>query len=380
MAQRSGPLSRRLAQIYYDPSSPGGFRGPEALWQEAKLHIPMLKKNQVYGFLRTSKPYTKHQQYRGVKKYRKVYAKRARYLIQMDLLDFRKHSRENNGHNYLLCAIDAFTKKLWTFPLKRKSADEVHREIFFFLMRERPEKIQTDQGTEFINATLRETEARMDPPIQHYHTWSIKKASIVERVQRTLRNRLGKVWERNGNHRWIDVIADITKSYNNSVHRSIGMRPNDVGPQHHQLIYKRLYPEPTPAQALKSAKEAKKLTSYFRVGDYARYLEYRSLFRKESDQAWSSRVFRIRRVIMSTPVTFQIEDLYGDPIKGGWYARQLIKVKPSDDEFDADDLPQPLQPPLPQAPGETILRNRYDLRSRQRPTQPLAPRYNLRTR
>ena len=211
MAKRSGPLSRRLAQIYYDPSSPGGFRGPEALWQEAKLHIPMLKKNQVYGFLRTSKPYTKHQQYRGVKKYRKVYAKRARYLIQMDLLDFRKHSRENNGHNYLLCAIDAFTKKLWTFPLKRKSADEVHREIFFFLMRERPEKIQTDQGTEFINATLRETEARMDPPIQHYHTWSIKKASIVERVQRTLRNRLGKVWERNGNHRWIDVIADITK-------------------------------------------------------------------------------------------------------------------------------------------------------------------------
>ena len=380
MAQRSGPLSRRLAQIYYDPSSPGGFRGPEALWQEAKLHIPMLKKNQVYGFLRTSKPYTKHQQYRGVKKYRKVYAKRARYLIQMDLLDFRKHSRENNGHNYLLCAIDAFTKKLWTFPLKRKSADEVHREIFFFLMRERPEKIQTDQGTEFINATLRETEARMDPPIQHYHTWSIKKASIVERVQRTLRNRLGKVWERNGNHRWIDVIADITKSYNNSVHRSIGMRPNDVGPQHHQLIYKRLYPEPTPAQALKSAKEAEKLTSYFRVGDYVRYLEYRSLFRKESDQAWSSRVFRIRRVIMSTPVTFQIEDLYGDPIKGGWYARQLIKVKPSDDELDADDLPQPLQPPVPQAPGETILRNRYDLRSRQRPTQPLAPRYNLRTR
>ena len=153
-----------------------------------------------------------------------------------------------------------------------------------------------------------------------------------------------------------------------------------MGPQHHQLIYKRLYPEPTPAQALKSAKEAEKLTSYFRVGDYVRYLEYRSLFRKESDQAWSSRVFRIRRVIMSTPVTFQIEDLYGDPIKGGWYARQLIKVKPSDEEFDADDLPQPLQPPVPQAPGETILRNRYDLRSRQRPTQPLAPRYNLRTR
>ena len=380
MAQRSGPLSRQLAQIYYNPSSPGGYRGPEALWEEAKIHIPLLKKKQVYDFIQGQKTYTKHQQYRGVKKYRKVYAKRARYLIQMDLLDFRKHVNENNGYNYILCAIDAFTKKLWTFPLKRKSADEVHREIFFFLMRERPEKIQTDQGTEFINATLGETERRMDPPIKHYHTWSIKKASIVERVQRTLRNRLGKIWEKNGNHRWIDVIANITESYNNSVHRSIGMKPNDVGPQHHQLIYDRLYPDPSPAQALKLAKEAQKLTSHFRVGDYVRMLEYRTLFRKESDQAWSSRVFRIRRIIMSTPVTFQIEDLYGDPIKGGFYSRQLIKVKPSEDEFDADDLP----PQAPPAPDDAILRYRYNLRSGQQQVQQDEPdarhRYGLRNR
>jgi len=309
----------------------------------------------VLGFLRAQKPYTKHQQYRGVKKYRKVYAKRARYLIQMDLLEFRKYAPENRDYNYILCAIDAFTKKLWTFPLKRKRADDVHNAVFYFLMRERPEKIQTDQGTEFINATLRATEDRMDPPIQHYHTWSIKKASIVERVQRTLRNRLGKIWEQRGDHQWIDVLPDITESYNNSVHRSIGMRPNDVGPEHHQLIYDRLYPEPTPAQALKDAREARRLTEHLQVGDYVRILEYRKVFRKESDLAWTHEVFRIRHVIRSNPITFQIEDLDGEPIKGGFYARELIKVRPSDDEFDGVIQ----QPPRP---GRDIVRNRYETR------------------
>ena len=385
MAQQN---AAQLAGIYYDPSSPGGFRGPEALWQEAKQHIPTLKRGQVLDFLRSQKPYTKHQQYRGVKKYRKVWSRRARYLIQMDLLDFRNYTRQNDGFNYILCAIDVFTKKLWTFPLKRKSAEEVHNAVFWFLMDERPEKIQTDQGTEFINATLARTEGRMDPPIKHYHTWSIKKASVVERVQRTLRNRLGKIWERNGDHRWIDVLPQITESYNNSVHRSIGMKPNDVGPEHHQLIRDRLYdyPDrvPTPAQVRKEAKEARRITKQLGVGDYVRILEYRTVFRKESSQAWSSAVYRVRRVIQSSPITFEIEDLDRDAIKGGFYLRQLIKVKPSTDELAGPQI-RPRPPQTRRRTGTQPVRDRYELRTGQRvqeeqeaPSTAVRGRYNLR--
>jgi len=382
MAQRAADMSRRLSEIYFDPSSPGGFRGIEALWQEAKLHIPQLQRKHVVGFLRAQKPYTKHQQYRGVKKYRKVWAPDARYLIQMDLLDFRNYTRQNDGYNYILCAINAFTKKLWTFPLKRKSADEVHNAVFYFLMRERPIHIQTDQGTEFINATLARTEGLMDPPIKHYHTWSIKKASIVERVQRTLRNRLGKIWELNGNHRWIDALPQITASYNNSKHRSIGMKPNDVTAEHHQLIYDRLYPEPTPAQAIKEAKEASRLTRHFQVNDYVRLLEYRSVFRKESSRAWTNKVYRIHKVVRTTPVTFHVKDLYGEAIKGGFYARQLIKIEPSTDELV--EAIAPPRPPRVRRRDEPV-RDRYELRTGQQldpeieqDTPAVRERYNLR--
>ena len=332
MAQRSGPLSRRLAQIYHNPASPGGFRGPEALWQEAKQHIPLLKKGQVHGFLRAQKPYSKHKQFTPVKNYRKVWSKRARYLIQMDLLDFRKWSNENDGHNYICCAIDVFTKKLWTFPLKTKTANELHDKLFYFIIRERPEKIQTDQGTEFFNRRFQNFLATLNPPIPLYNTWSIKKASVVERVQRTLRNRLGKIWEKNGNHRWINVLADITESYNNSTHRSIGMKPNDVGPQHHQLIYDRLYSTPPEKRRKEDALTRRRLKQ-LKVGDYVRLSEYRTKFRKESDLAWTHEVFRIKEVLLTEPLTFKVEDLSGDVIKGAFYFEELIKVKPDQAEL-----------------------------------------------
>ena len=91
------------------------------------------------------------------------------------------------------------------------------------------------------------------------------------------------------------------------------------------------------------------------MGDYVRMLEYRKTFRKESDQAWSSQVYRIRHVIRSNPITFQIEDLDGEPIKGGFYFRQLIKVKPSAAEFVGEQIPTPQR-------TADIIRNRYESR------------------
>ena len=251
----------------------------------------------------------------------------------MDLLDFRKWSTENGGYNYICCAIDVFTKKLWTFPLKTKSANELHDTLFYFIIRERPEKIQTDQGTEFFNRRFLNFLATMRPPIPLYNTWSIKKASVVERVQRTLRNRLGKIWEKNGNHRWIDVLADITESYNNSTHRSIGMKPNDVGPQHHQLIYDRLYPLTPPEKRRKDHALTKRRLKQLKIGDHVRLLEYRTKFRKESDLAWTNEVFTISEVLLTEPVTFKVKDLGGVDIKGAFYFEELIKIKPGQAEL-----------------------------------------------
>lgn len=386
MAQRAGPLSRRLANIYYNPNSPGGFRGPDALYQEAKKIIPILTRQQVADFVLSHPSYTKHRQYRKIKRYRRVMTKGPNYLWQIDLLDFTKprYARVNSGYKYILCCIDTFSKRLWTWPLRRKTAREVHDALFYTIINSRPrvKKIQTDQGMEFFNTQFRAFLANLrtehDTPVQLYHSWTDKKASIVERCQRTLRNRLGKYWERSGSLRWVDVLQDITESYNNSFHRTIGMTPNEVTEDHTEIIKSRMYPKPNPGesgyekqrlQRIKNRRSARKAKKKIKVGDFVRVLTDRKTFSKESDKNFTNEIFRVTEIRDPTlrgfdtydqePVTFKIARLRGAripigrarerrSINGSFYLSELQKVKQP--EF----VEEPITPPgsEPEEPAE----------------------------
>jgi len=342
-------IQRTLLNLYLDPSSPAGFRGPDALYQEAKRVLPRVTKSQVSEFILTQESYTKHRQYRPVKRYRRVMTKGIKYLWQIDLLDFStvRYTRVNSGYRYILCVINVCSKKLWTVPLKRKSSTAVYNGMIRLLLpvHQRPLKIQADQGTEFFNRHFRTLLGLFNPPVELYNTWSNKKASVVERVQRTLRNRLGKYWEHTGTKRWIDVLPRITQSYNNSFHRSIGMTPNQVTPANEALVMSRLYPRPNPAdrsfrkymrQRAKNRRDAVKARGKIRVGDLVRRLDNRPAFNKESDPNFSNRIYRVSTVrdasllrfqsLDQEPISFKLETRTGRAINGSFYLSQLQKV------------------------------------------------------
>lgn len=55
------------------------------------------------------------------------------------------------------------------------------------------------------------------------------KASIAERVIRTIRGRLYRYFQKNRTRRYIDVLSDIVDNYNSTPHRSLnGLAPNYV--------------------------------------------------------------------------------------------------------------------------------------------------------
>lgn len=264
------------------------------------------------------------------------------YLWQADLLVFTNIAAQNDGYQYICCVIDTFSKKLWTFPLKDKTASTLVKALSRHLLMNRPSKLQVDQGTEFLNSKF---SRMMDAyGINLYNTYSEKKAAIVERVQRTLRNRLGKIWEQNKNKRWIDVLPQITESYNNSFHRSIGMKPNEVTLQNSRLVMSRLFPKPKKGERnyakyhRKSVRQNLRADTYkenIKVGDLVRVLAPRPQFRKESDISYTDAIFRVRSLrdpkhdyntYDNEPITFLIEDLHGVPILGTHYYNELQKV------------------------------------------------------
>ena len=122
----------------------------------------------------------------------------------------------------------------------------------------------------------------------------------------------------------MDVLPDLIHSYNNTHHRSIGMAPVEVSVDNEDVVRNRLYP--------------KKPESYkwkYNVGDRVRISMQRQPFRKGYLGDWSEEIFEIKARLPTTPVTYELSDLAGEPIKGKLYELEIQKVLKSDDErFD----------------------------------------------
>ncbi|XP_070155197.1 tropomyosin-like [Polyergus mexicanus] len=88
---------------------------------------------------------------------------------------------------------------------------------------------KTDKGKEFYNADMRNFAKKHE--VNHYSTYSVMKASIVERFNRTLKNSMWKYFTLNETYKWIDELPRLVEEYNTRKHRTINMRPVDVTPK-----------------------------------------------------------------------------------------------------------------------------------------------------
>ena len=83
-----------------------------------------------------------------------------------------------------------------------------------------PKNLCYDHGTEFTNRQFQKLLKSMNS--NGYEAINDTKAAIVERVNRTLKNKMCTY------KRYLDVLQDPVESYNNTYHRSIGMKPIQV--------------------------------------------------------------------------------------------------------------------------------------------------------
>ena len=110
---------------------------------------------------------------------------------QADLVEMREFSDFNDNYNYLLCVIDCHSKFAWCQKLKTKTGVEVKKAFEKILNNRRTsDKIQYDKGKEFYNEKVKKSIQRKN--IEYFSTDLDKKASIVERFNRTLKTRMWK--------------------------------------------------------------------------------------------------------------------------------------------------------------------------------------------
>lgn len=135
------------------------------------------------------------------------------------------YSKDNKNYKYLLTVIDCFSKFGWAIPIYNKSGIEIYKAFksIFTKFKRIPNKIQTDLGKEFYNKDVKKLFKENN--IIHFSTHSNVKASIVERFNRTLKEKMWKYFTENKTNKWIDILDSLIDNYNSSYHRSIKMSP-----------------------------------------------------------------------------------------------------------------------------------------------------------
>ena len=144
-----------------------------------------------------------------------------------DLVDMQSFSKFNNGTKYLLMVIDVFSKYGWIVPLKSKTGVDVANALSKIFNSEMPgsasnrrcSKMWVDKGKEFYNKHVKAL------GIQLYFTENEEKSSVVERWNRTTKEKMFKYFSANNTKKYIDILDEMVNNYKNTKHSSIKITP-----------------------------------------------------------------------------------------------------------------------------------------------------------
>ena len=330
-------VDRYLSDIYFNPKHSASYSGVNKLYtfvKKDKKHKLSVK--DIREWLSKQEGYSLQRHINRKFKRLKVVVSGIDNQWDLDTAVLINLVKENDGYNYFVLVIDIFSRYIWTRPLKRKLGKEMAEKLASIFEEGRtPDTMRVDKGGEYVNKNVKML--LKENNVKLVVTENEVKANFAERAIKTLKTKLTRYMTENNTHRWVDRLEDITKSYNDTFHNSIGMRPNDVNENNQAELWLKLYPNVPKKDKIKIKKEPKdkkmknklktKMVFKFKVGDNVRITNTRRTFQKEYDERWTREYFSIidRNLKENIPV-YKLKDWGNEEINGIFYESELQKI------------------------------------------------------
>ena len=303
-----------LDRLYLTPSEPSSLGGIQRLYKAAKLHN--VSYEDVLEYLQRQESYTQHKPVRRKFKRRRIISVDVNDQYQVDLADMQKFSEFNDGVKYLLTAIDCFSRYGLVEPVKSKKPGEIAEALArIFKKYGVPLRMQSDNGGEFTGKPVKQFLQECHVKFFTTNNDDVK-CAMVERFNRTLKERLWMYMTQVNKYRYIDILSDVVEAYNKSVHSEIGFAPADVDEEKAMVIREKMISDQQPSQAQR-----------FFEGDRVRIAKKKDTFEKGYETNFTDEIFIVKTVVPKEKRSmYLLEDLDSNEITGLFYNEELSKV------------------------------------------------------
>jgi len=267
-----------IRSVYEDKEK--GFGSLRDTYLQAREKDPGIRYIDVKAFLDKYQHRQTQFRYRG---HNSWVSPRRLFELELDLIDLTAKAEENNGFRYALVAIDNFTKFAHAVPVKGKTPAllvEAMKEVLAKIGA--PKQVYSDYEGSFDSpAWIRLMNANGIKIIQ-----TVGSANAVERFNRTLKTMLQTRLDAQGLSRdlWVQELGPILRKYNDTVHTTIEMKPNEAILPTNELLV-----------AFNLSKNAIKRRKYpdLTIGDRVRVMLKKDTKRKGYMPRWSTETYKV---------------------------------------------------------------------------------------
>ena len=303
-------MQRKLTEIYHTPSNPAGYGGLQKL-QEATGAT----QSDLREFAENEDIYQKFKPAR--KKFARAEMKYEPYnsLWACDMIHLKSLAPYNDNKKYWLMVIETLSRQLSIELLETLKGDEMVAAFRRIIAKRKSfcKNLWTDSGTDFFNPEMRLFTSFYR--VNHYSTGNETKCFLVERLNRTILQKLWPILAKRNTWRYINILDQVVESYNNSRHSSLGVSPNSINANNYVPILNKLN---------KRFRKQDKKPKYKRL-QKVRIQYLKGPFQKSYSQTFSNATYIIDRVVKQTPkYVYHLKTQDNKKILGGFYHYQIV--------------------------------------------------------
>lgn len=310
-------INTYLTKIYYDRRNPASFSSSQRLYnyvkKEGKFQIT---KKEIQSFLDAQEVHTTHIEPRKAKNFYGMTVPYNNYLVQLDSFYF---DFEGEPKKKIILGVDAFSRKGAARAVKSLEKENVNQAVKEIIKELKPQRVQFDRGREYNNSlvysTLRKNNIKYiiaNPPY---------KASMVERLARTLKLYLYKLMQHRGDVNWSKLLPQVIDTYNNRYHTSIGMTPNQAAKAENEAdVWFKVR-----GKMWKTQPEPKKYE--YELNDPVRVVNHKGPLEKSFYETFSGQVFFVSmRYAPNNVNRYKLKDANNNPVQDKSFTYNQLKL------------------------------------------------------